>query len=428
MSLALIIALGLLLSHEIARTISTQAVNNTRTTATLTAQLQIQPLLRPRDLREPFSRRRAQALTDTLRAELLGHDEVARIKLWNRDGRIVYSDDPALLGRRFAPSDELQEAFAGETASEVSDLEAAEQARDIRYGRLVEVYVPLHLKPGGRPAGAFEIYVPYRPVAARVQAATRRTMLLVFAGLALLWAILFRIVAGASRTLRRQARLNDRLARYDSLTGLPNRTLFLEDTAAALQREHAHGCSVAVLLLDLDGFKEINDTLGHATGDAVLCEIGRRLGELSKVARLAGDEYAAMAPLPPGAHGVSEALSLAERLQGALEAPIEHDGIALNIDASIGLALSPQHAEDLDALLQHADVALDRAKAHRSRVEVYAAEHDHFDAARLTLLGQVRPALERNEFVLHYQPRPICARAASPPWRHCCAGSTPSAA
>ena len=79
----------------------------------------------------------------------------------------------------------------------MSDLEAAEQARDIRYGRLVEVYVPLHLKPGGRPAGAFEIYVPYRPVAARVQAATRRTMLLLLGGLAVLWAALFRIVASA---------------------------------------------------------------------------------------------------------------------------------------------------------------------------------------------------------------------------------------
>ncbi len=406
LSLIPIVALGFVLARVLQAQIVARAVADAAQSAQLVARLGIQPQLTPGDLRNGLSPARVQALDRQLSARSTTRD-LARIKIWNTRHEVVYSDLHSLIGRTIAPSDDLLGALAGRPndGEVVTPSLGSETASEVGLGQLVEVYVPLRFAPRGPIAGAFEIYLSYRPIASAIAQDKRMIALLVFAGLALLWAILFRIVAGASRTLRRQARLNDRLARYDSLTGLPNRTLFLEDAAAALQREHAHGCSVAVLLLDLDGFKEINDTLGHATGDAVLCEIGRRLGELSKVARLAGDEYAAMAPLPPGAHGVSEALSLAERLQGALEAPIEHDGIALNIDASIGLALSPQHAEDLDALLQHADVALDRAKAHRSRVEVYAAEHDHFDAARLTLLGQVRPALERNEFVLHYQPQ-----------------------
>ena len=109
--------------------------------------------------------------------------------------------------------------------------------------------------------------------------------------------------------------------------------------------------------------------------------------------------------MPIGAHGISEALTLAGGVQAALESPVELDGVALNVDASIGLALATHHAEDLDALMRRADVALDRAKSNRSRLEMYSPEYDHFDAARLTLLGQVRPALERGEFILHYQPQ-----------------------
>ncbi len=432
LSLIPIVALGFVLARVLQAQIVARAVADAAQSAQLVARLGIQPQLTPDDLRNGLSPARVQTLDRQLSARSTTQD-LARIKIWNTRHEVVYSDLHSLIGRTIEPSDDLLNALAGrpDDGEVVTPSLGSETASEVGLGQLVEVYVPLRFTPHGPIAGAFEIYLSYRPIAAAIARDKRMIALLVFAGLALLWAILFRIVAGASRTLRRQARENARLARYDSLTGLPNRTLFLEDTAAALRREHATGRSVAVLLLDLDGFKEINDTLGHATGDAVLCEIGRRLREPGalraenadahahnphvhnahahedppSIARLAGDEYAVMAPLPPGAHGVSEALSLAEQVQAVLEAPIEHGGIALNIDASIGLALSPQHAEDLAALLQHADVALDRAKAHRSRIEVYAPEHDHFDAARLTLLGQVRPALERNEFVLHYQPQ-----------------------
>lgn len=415
LSLVPIVALGFVLARVLQAQIVTRAVQDASQSAQMLARLGIQPRLSPSDLREGLSAAELQAMNRQLSARSPAQN-LARIKIWSTSFRVIYSDDRQLVGRSFAPSDELEGALAGRPndAKVITPNAHDETASEVGLGQLVEVYVPLRFTPGAPPAGAFEIYLSYSPIADAIARDKRTIALVVFCGLAVLWAILFRIVAGASRTLRRQARENDRLARYDGLTGLPNRTLFLEGLAAALARERARGQAVAVLLLDLDGFKEINDTLGHATGDAVLCEIGARLrgladrrsiGQQTLLARLAGDEFALMAPSPPGPHGVSEALVLADAVQAALERPVELEGVALNIEASIGLALAPQHAGALDALLQRADVALDRAKAHRSRVEVYSSEYDHFDAARLTLLGQVRPALERGEFILHYQPQ-----------------------
>ncbi len=409
LSLVPIVALGFVLARVLQDQIVTRAVDDASESAQLLARIGIQPRLTARDLRDGLSPAGVHSLDRQLQARSVTQD-LARIKIWNTHHRVIYSDDHQLIGRTLPPSDDLLNALAGnpDDAEVVTPAPHTETASEVGLGQLVEVYVPLRFTPAGPIAGVFEIYLSYRPIAAAISRDKRMIAMLVFCGLALLWAILFRIVAGASRTLRRQAQENDRLARYDGLTGLPNRTLFLENLADALEREGARGKAVAVALLDLDGFKEINDTLGHGTGDAVLREIGERLraqvGE-ALLARLAGDEYAVMAPCPAGAAGVVEARALADSLQAALEAPLEVDRVALNIDASLGLALAPQHAEDLNTLLQRADVALDRAKAHRSRVEVYAPEYDHFDAARLTLLGQVRPALERGEFVLHYQPQ-----------------------
>ena len=122
---------------------------------------------------------------------------------------------------------------------------------------------------------------------------------------------------------------------------------------------------------------------------------------------------------------MQEALAIAAAAQAALQAPVTLDGVALNVEASIGIALAPEHANAADELLQRADVALDRARVRRGRVEVYSPEHDHSGAERLALLGEVRPALERGEFTLFYQPQiALRTRARAPAWRRCCAGAT----
>jgi diguanylate cyclase (GGDEF)-like protein len=407
LSLIPIVALGVLLAWVLRGQIVDRTLADATQSASLVARLGVQPRISESELRNGLSASGIRALDEQLSARSVKHD-LARIKIWNNNGLIVYSDDHTLIGQRPGESDDLQRALEGrpDAATVVSPTRDSETASEVGLGRLVEVYVPLRFTATERPAGAFEIYLSYAPIAAAIGRDERMIAVIIALGLALLWGILFRIVASASKRLRGQAEENDRLARYDPLTGLPNRTLFSERLSEALRGGLTHGEEIAVLLLDLDGFKQINDTLGHTAGDAVLTEVARRLragldDELG-LARLGNDEYAI---LQPHAEGHAGALETAAGIRSTMEEPIALDGVAVNVEASIGIALAPDHATDAETLLRRADMALAHARSYRSVVEVYSAEHDHFDTARLKLLGQVRPALERKEFVLFYQPK-----------------------
>jgi diguanylate cyclase (GGDEF)-like protein len=430
LSLVPIVALGFVLARVLQTQIVSRTLADAGQSAQLVARLGIQPWLTPRDLHRGLSAQSIRTLDDQLRTRSVS--DLARIKIWNAAGRIVYSDDHSLIGRSLgSDDDDLHDALAGKPhpAAIVTPAPHTETAGEVGLGQLVEVYVPLRFARSGPPAGAFEIYLSYGPIAAAVGHDERTIALVVFLGLALLWAILYRIVASASRRLRRQAQENDRLARYDPLTGLPNRTLFRERAARAIgpvrthvrpvagakweplpDRGRADGESVAVLLLDLDAFKQINDTLGHSAGDAVLREVATRLrAQLppdTLLARLGSDEYAILHPQTCApTRTVEDALALAAAVQAALQAPVTVAGVALNVEASVGVALVPDHARDADEALQRADLALDRARARRGGVEVYDPEHHRSGAERLALLGEIRPALEREEFELYYQPQ-----------------------
>jgi diguanylate cyclase (GGDEF)-like protein len=201
--------------------------------------------------------------------------------------------------------------------------------------------------------------------------------------------------------LRDQVSENAHQAMHDSLTALPNRLMF--DGAATTALAGSVAC--AVLLLDLDRFKEINDTLGHAAGDAVLQEVGARLSgvvsEGSCVARLGGDEFAVVL--------VDADLTAAERcaqlIRSVLSTPLEVIGITLSIDASVGIALAPEHGADIATLLRRADVAMYDAKDGHAGVAVYAADRDHHSAERLSLVADLRAAIAEGHLVLAYQPK-----------------------
>ncbi|HEY4428222.1 MAG TPA: bifunctional diguanylate cyclase/phosphodiesterase [Solirubrobacteraceae bacterium] len=406
LSLLPIVALGFVLARVLEAQIVTRTLADADQSAQLIARVAIQPRLTPRGLRQGLGAAGVRALDEQLSERQVSRD-LARIKIWNAGHTVVYSDLHGLIGHTLPASDDLESALAGRAhdAQLVTPSPGSETASEVGLGQLVEVYVPLRFTASGRPAGAFEIYLSYRPIAAAVARDKRMIVMLVAVGLALLWAVLYRIVARASRRLRRQALESYRLARYDQLTGLPNRTLFIEGVSAAVEREEAGVGAVAVLLVDLDRFTEINSTLGNANGDAVLREVARRLGDLGAgtlAARLGGDEYAVLCP---ATRETQDALDIAAELQSRLESPIVLDGVALNVEASVGIAVMGEHAQDADLLLQHADAALARARSLRSRVEVYSEECNRFDARRLMLLGQVRGALDRGEFVLHYQPK-----------------------
>jgi len=407
LSLLPIVALGFVLAHVLQTQIVTRSLDDATTSAGIVAHIGIQPRLTPRDLRNGLTPAGVRALDEQLSARSVTRD-LARIKIWNARHTVVYSDDHSLIGRTLTPSEDLLNALAGRPndAEVVTPSATNETASEVGLGQLVEVYVPLRFSAKGPPAGVFEIYLGYGPIAAAVAGEKRMIALLVAIGLGLLWAILYRIVARASRRLRHQARENYHLARYDQLTGLPNRMRFIEGVGRAVREEGSSSGAVAALLIDLDRFTEINNTLGSANGDRVLCEVAERLqrdlGAETLVARLSGDGYAI---LLSHTHDLLEALGQARAVRSSLEAPIVLDGVAVNIEASIGIAAMGEHAGDPDTLLRHADAALAHAKAHGSGVEVYSPQCDHFDASRLALLGEVRGALERGEFVLHYQPK-----------------------
>jgi diguanylate cyclase (GGDEF)-like protein len=407
MSLVPIVALGFILARVIQAQVVSRALSDADQSAQLIARIGIQPRLTPHDLRYGLNAAGVRSLDNQLRARSVTRD-LARIKIWNTKDQVIYSDDHALIGRTLTPSDDLSNALAGrpDDAEVVTPSLHTETASEVGLGQLVEVYVPLRFAASGPPAGAFEIYLSYKPIAAALTRNKRMIALLIGIGLLLLWSILYRIVARASRRLRQQASENDRLARYDQLTGLPNRTLFIEGIENAVRRGKPRPGTVAVLLIDLDRFTEINNTLGTANGDLVLCEIARRLhsnvepGAL--VARLAGDGFAV---LIHGAHGVPDALSTATAIQAGFEPPIVLEDVEVSVEASIGIAVMGEHADAPNVLLQRADTALAHARSHHSSIEVYSPELDQFDASRLALLSEVRGALGRGEFLLAYQPQ-----------------------
>jgi diguanylate cyclase len=193
---------------------------------------------------------------------------------------------------------------------------------------------------------------------------------------------------------------------HDILTGLPNRALFRDRVEQAMQSGVRDGAGHAIMIIDLDRFKEINDTLGHHVGDLLLQEIGPRLTPLLRssdtVARLGGDEFGV---LLRGVAGRAEAEAMAATIVLALQQSFQVKGMDLDIDGSIGIALYPQEGDDVDVLIQRADVAMYRAKEHHKGWESYSAEHDQYTVNRLVLVSDLRRAVENNDFLVHYQPK-----------------------
>ncbi|HET7170415.1 MAG TPA: EAL domain-containing protein [Gaiellales bacterium] len=215
-------------------------------------------------------------------------------------------------------------------------------------------------------------------------------------------------LAESRAQLEQRMREIEHQALHDSLTDLPNRTLFHDRVDQALRAARRAGGSVCVMLIDLDRFKEVNDTLGHASGDVLLQEVARRLRtpvrESDTVARLGGDEFGVLAS---GVATADDAIVLAEKLREAVAKPIAVGGLSLEVDSSIGIAVAPDHGADVETLIRHADVSMYVSKRTHSPA-VYSPETDHHSRVRLTLVADLRRALERGELIVYYQPQ-ACA-------------------
>jgi diguanylate cyclase (GGDEF)-like protein len=222
--------------------------------------------------------------------------------------------------------------------------------------------------------------------------------------------LLLETVANHASVALQNGELIDRLrheAVHDALTGLPNRTFVQRRLTAALEDVAAgRSMGVAVLILDLDGFKEVNDTLGHQQGDHLLVEVAARLttavGAAGTVSRLGGDEFAV---LLTGSGDEDGALRVGRRVLRALEHPVALDGMEVEVGGSVGIALAPAHASDTAALLKRADLAMYSAKASTSGIRVYEPELDTTNPRRLTLVAELRTALQSGQLEVHVQPQ-----------------------
>jgi diguanylate cyclase (GGDEF)-like protein len=398
MGLLVMAALGVGLGLVLKRQLEYRALERAVQQAQMLTQLGFQPHLKGEDLRYPVSLERMEQLDRLVGKRFFGDSGIRTVKLFNGDGRLVYSDDRTAIGGHAVSGGNVYTALEGTV---VRNLEHGTD--DSGTGaRVLEVYTPVRLSPGGAPAGVLELYLGYEPVAETIRADVTQVFLLLALGLVFLFGALYRIVAGASRQLRHQAL-------HDALTDLPNRTLLHRRAERAL-RGDGFG---AMLLIDLDRFKEVNDTLGHDHGDELLIEVAGRLKAVLRrgdtLARLGGDEFAVLLDGVPDRGAVVE---LAMRLQDALRRPFALRGVAVELEASVGIALYPEHGMTVGALLQRADVAMYDAKRGRRGVATYTEERDPYSEDRLGLLAELRRALEREELVLHYQPKVDLASGA----------------
>ncbi|MFJ8229070.1 putative bifunctional diguanylate cyclase/phosphodiesterase [Streptomyces sp. NPDC094448] len=217
---------------------------------------------------------------------------------------------------------------------------------------------------------------------------------------------LFAVPLIALDSALRIARLRAEEQLRDPLTGLPNRQWLLERTWTALEDAESSGSRAALVLIDLDRFRSVNDTLGHLAGDRLLLQIAQRLRPAlprgAEAARLGGDEFAV---LLPATDSITSAQRVARQLAAELSSPLDLDGLTLVLEASAGVAVFPDHARDAEGLLRRADVAMYQAKRDRTGVEVYESKRDSNTPDRLGLLGDLRRALDAREVELHYQPK-----------------------
>ena len=228
------------------------------------------------------------------------------------------------------------------------------------------------------------------------------------APLAFAWQMLHRThsLKIASEELAEKQRENEYQAFHDHLTGLPNRLLFRLQLGDAIEEAAAKGGRLAVMLMDLDHFKEVNDALGHHVGDRLLAAVGPRLAETIReedlMARLGGDEFGV---LVRDVADDATAIGIADRLIEGLHHPVTVDELDLDVSASIGISFYPDHASDADTLLRHADVAMYASKETGTTFEVYDESIDTHKPELVKLVSQVRPAIDDEQFRMYFQPK-----------------------
>ena len=399
-SLIPVVLLGVVLAASYNSQARQRGVAEGRSEALLIAQTAVEPQLSGRTFSEGLTSAEKASLT-ILTKRAIGDHHLLRLRLRNLSGQVVFSNDGS--GFHQPPDDDALTAAHGTVVAKLTYLNADTAPVGHQGPKAVEVYLPLSAGSPETRVGVLELYLPYAPIDADVSASLHGLYWDLSVGLALLYLALFVISMSVSRRLRRQLKVNTYLAEHDSLTDLPNRAAFHERAKAAVAIASQGNSSTAIAIVDLDRFKEVNDTLGHHNGDQLLAELARRLSSFIRtqdtVARLGGDEFGVIL------RDVVAPEEVLWRIRMVIEAEVSVSGLPLSVDSSIGYVVAPDDGTDVDELLQLADVAMYVAKVQHAGVVRYDPAQNHYDATKLALVSELRHAIEIDQLVLHYQPK-----------------------
>jgi len=352
-------------------------------------------------------------LHNSVESQIAGQS-IIKVKIYALNGITIFSTDPEQIGNDKSGSSGFIRAHDGEVVSElvhkdsIYSLEGVLSERD-----LITSYVPV-LDQEGRIEGVLELYSDITEYLQRVN----RTQWILATGLFVffiaLYALLFIIVLRASRTLKSQEieRLiyQDEIthqANHDQLTNLPNRSMMDEHLTHTLPRAKRNKTLIAVMFLDLDGFKAINDNLGHHAGDLLLKTVADRLTKSVRgsdlVCRLGGDEFTVVLG---DVNDIEEITICAERIVCSIAEPYILEGIQASVTTSVGISIYPLDSEDINHVLANADAAMYAAKDEgKNQFRLYDTPLDKRNREKKLLRDELRHALEREQFEIYYQPK-----------------------
>lgn len=343
---------------------------------------------------------------------------VVKVKIYNLDGLTVFSTDPAQIGEDKSTNSGFLMAKSGETVSDITFRDRFDAfERVINDRSLISSYVPIRTSLDTPTEGVMEVYSDVTPYVEKLQTTTWVIASGVLGSLSILYLFLLAIVRRADRLIATQAEevrvahlaLLQYRALHDTLTGLPNRVSFTERLEALLTHARRDAEKCAVLFLNIDRFKDINETLGHLVGDRILREVATRLllcqRESENLARIGGDDFALVLPNVSGTRGVEQILHTAERIRGAIsDNAFVIDANELMVTISIGIALYPDDGTDVVELMKSADVALYHAKeAGRNQFQFHTSGMNARALEMLLMERDLRLALEKQQFQLYYQ-------------------------
>ncbi len=340
---------------------------------------------------------------------------ILKVKLYTLDGRTVFSTDPLQLAEDKSASEGFRAARDGRIHTTLSHRDRMYARSELITDRnVLATYLPVRADDNALIEGVFEVYSDVTTLSDEIAAQQRLLVgaVVVLAGLSYL--VLFFVVRHADRLLERhhhehaahEARIQHQ-AYHDPLTGLPNRVLFMDRLQHAMAKAQRNDRLLALMFLDLDRFKQVNDNFGHDGGDRLLRIAAERFSEVVRdgdtVARLGGDEFTV---IMEDLRHIDEAAAVAGRILAAVSQPFEIDGQEASVSASIGITIFPFDDTSVEALLRHADTAMYTAKQHgRNRFELYRAEMSEENSRRMLLEQELRRALANEEFELFYQPK-----------------------